>query len=218
MADRVNILAFDTSTQACSVALLSTQADASPLIFASHRIAPMQHTQLILPMIDALLSEANLNLADLTAVAVGVGPGSFTGCRLGVSVAQALGFAHSLPLVPVSSMAALALSVFMTHGHQRVLVGLDARTEQVYWGGYHVTEGGAVSCIISEQVRSVNDLVWPENEQWVAVGDAWKPGGAPDILITDAYPTGTAVANLGLALYQRGVCCSPAALEPSYLR
>lgn len=218
MAGRVNILAFDTSTQACTVALLIEGDHAQPVIHSLHRVAPMQHTQLILGMIDTVLSEAGLSLNQLTAVALGVGPGSFTGTRLGVSVAQGLGFAHGLPVVPVSSMQALALTAFMQQGHKQVLVSLDARSEQMLWAGYHITEAGEVSCIIPEQLTDLNAATWPENEQWVGVGDGWKLGHGPDILITDIYPSGAAIAKLGLVNFRAGVHCLPADLEPHYLR
>lgn len=218
MAGRVNILALDTSTQACTAALLLEGDHAEPVIHTQHHIAPMQHTQLILGMIDTLLSEAGLTLNQLTAVAIGVGPGSFTGTRLGVSVAQGLGFAHGLPLVPVSSMQALALTAFMEQGYRQVLVSLDARSGQMMWAGYHITEAGEVDCVIPEQLTDVGAAIWPENEQWVGVGDGWKLGHGPDILITDIYPSGIAVAKLGLAHFRAGVHCLPADLEPHYLR
>lgn len=218
MASRVNILALDTSTQACSAALLTQHGQAQPTFRHLHHLAPMQHTQLILPMIDTLLTEAGLTPAQLTAIAVGVGPGSFTGSRLGVSVAQGLAFANHLPLVPVSSMAAWALAVFMAHGHRQVLVSLDAKSGQLFWGGYRITASGEVACVIPEQLSDLSACIWPENEQWVGVGDGWKVGGSPGQLITDVYPSGMAVAKLGLALYQAGGHCLPANIEPRYLR
>lgn len=218
MADRVNILAFDTSTHACTVALLTAQEGAEPHLHTDHRIAPMQHTQLILPMIETMLKQGHLSPADLSAIAVGIGPGSFTGCRLGVSVAQGLGFANHLPLVPVSSMAALAMSVFMEHGHRWVLVALDARTEQIYVGGYHITEAGEVDCVIPEQLLPVGAFQWSKNNPWVGVGDAWQSTDSPSLILAEAYPQAAAVAKIGLNLYQRGVHCLPALLEPAYLR
>lgn len=212
------MLAFDTSTQACSVALLVQHDHAEPTFRSLHQIAPMQHTQLILPMINTLLTEAGLTPDQLTAIAVGVGPGSFTGSRLGVSVAQGLAFANHLPLVPVSSMAAWALSVFMAQGHRQVLVSLDAKSDQMFWAGYRITESGEVDCVIPEQLSDLNACVWPENEQWVGVGDGWKAGNGPDILLSEVYPSGMAVAKLGLALYQAGQHCLPADIEPRYLR
>lgn len=218
MANRLNILAFDTSSEVCTVALLQTQAEGESLVTLDHRHAPKQHTQLILPMIDGVLSNAGIAISDLSAIAVGVGPGSFTGCRLAVSVAQALGLAHHLPLIPVSSMAAMAMAAYLSEGHQWVLVSLDARTEQVYAAGYHITSENEYNCIIPEQIYPVNAFTWPEQPLWVGVGDGFKEGDSPDVVMSTIFPTGLAVAKLGLILYLQGVTVSPAALEPQYLR
>ena len=80
---RINILAFDTATNACSAAL---QVDGK--IYSRHEIAPQQHAKLILPMIQDLLSEAKINLSDLTVIAFGCGPGSFMGVRLATATAR----------------------------------------------------------------------------------------------------------------------------------
>ena len=104
----MKILAIDTSSNACGVALLCNNE-----VKALHELAPMQQTQKILPMIDALLGEAKVSLNQLDALAFGCGPGSFTGVRIAVSVMQGLGYAMNLPLIPVSSLAALAQAAYV---------------------------------------------------------------------------------------------------------
>src|SRR5579871_1229278 len=99
------ILAFDTSSQVCSVALLNGET-----ITSSYQIAPMQQAKLILPMIQKIIKAANITLDELDAIAYGCGPGSFTGMRVANSVAQGLGFAKHLPLIRISSLAILAQS------------------------------------------------------------------------------------------------------------
>lgn len=218
MANNLNILAFDTSTDVCTVALYQqkTNNESDSTLVQFH--APRQHTQLILSMIESVLAEAGLTLSQVSLIAVGVGPGSFTGCRLAVSVAKGLAMAHHLPIVPVSSMAAMAMSVFLERGDSFVLVSLDARTGQIYRGGYHFSEDAPFECIISEQVSPRGEVFWDSNHPWVGVGDGFDEVNRPAVMIEDACPGALAVAKLGLALYQQGVSVTPADLEPHYLR
>ena len=122
------LLAIDTATDACSVALISGNTT-----WEKFQLAPRQHAELILKMIDALLDEAKLRLQQLDAIAVGYGPGSFMGVRLAVSVAQGLAFGVKCPVIAVSSLRALAQSAYSTAVNQNdctcdtVLAGWDAR-------------------------------------------------------------------------------------------
>jgi tRNA threonylcarbamoyladenosine biosynthesis protein TsaB len=102
--DAMNLLAFELSTEACSVALC---VDGE--VRERHEIAPRRHAELALPWADALLAEAGLAKSQLDAVAVGRGPGAFTGVRLGISIAQGIALALDLPTLPVSTLAALAM-------------------------------------------------------------------------------------------------------------
>ena len=115
----MKILAFDTSTSACSIALLNHEQ-----ITSFHEIAPMQHTKIILPQIKQLLLNAKLELNQLDAIAYGCGPGSFTGIRIANSIAQALAFAQDKPLIQISSLAVLAQSAYATQGWENVWVCL----------------------------------------------------------------------------------------------
>ena len=103
----MKILAIDTATEACSVSL--NIDGSSQEIF---EVIPRQHTERVLPMVDELLSSASLDLSQIDAVAFDCGPGSFTGVRVGTSVAQGLAFSHDLPVIGVSSLAALAQLAF----------------------------------------------------------------------------------------------------------
>lgn len=128
------ILAFDSSTAGCAVALLhddDTVIDRRP---SSERLftQPSQ-TRELMPLIDSVLKEAGLEYADLGAVAIGIGPGAFTGLRIGVATARAIASALALPITPVSSLAALA------HGAQLdgvVLAVIDARRKEMFCGQY----------------------------------------------------------------------------------
>lgn len=209
MANRLKLLSLDTSTHACTAALLIQSPDGQLTTIARHQVAPMQHTQLLLPMIHELLTEAGLTLASLDAIAVGVGPGSLTGCRLAVSVAQGLGLAHGLPLVPISTLAAIAQARFLSHGDRDVLVSVDARAGHVYLGAYHVTEAGLAECVVPDQWVTPADAAWPLDRAWVQVGDGFG--------LEAAYPTGVALSLLGIQRFKAEGGLPPSALEPAYL-
>ncbi len=126
------ILALDTATEACSAAVLSPEGTASRYLELDRG-----HSQHILGMVDAVLGEAGLTLADLDAVAFGRGPGAFTGARLAASVAQGLAFGASLRVVPISDLRALAQRALDSAlDAQSVLVCADARMQEVYWACY----------------------------------------------------------------------------------
>ena len=133
------ILAVETSGDACSVALLLIDQQGASEVQYRHRIAPREHTHLLLPMIDELLVAAGLGVAQLDAIALGCGPGSFTGLRISAGVVQGLAFAAGLPVVSVSSLAAIARAALLARpgsGACRALVCMDARMGELYVGAY----------------------------------------------------------------------------------
>lgn len=128
----MKILALDTATEACSVALL-----VQGRMVAREMEFERGHAEHILPMVDAVLSEAGVRLAALDALAFGRGPGGFTGVRLAASIAQGLAFAADLPVVPISDLAAVAQRAFdVEPSLSRMLVCNDARMQEVYWACY----------------------------------------------------------------------------------
>src|SRR3989338_484571 len=130
------ILALDTSTEACSCAL-----QVRGEIIEDYAVIPRQHAQNILPMIQQLLHKAGLTFAQLDAIAFGRGPGSFTGLRIAAGVAQGLALASDLPVLPVSTLAALALQGHADTGDSALLACLDARIDEVYWAWYSIENG-----------------------------------------------------------------------------
>ncbi|HVF36033.1 MAG TPA: tRNA (adenosine(37)-N6)-threonylcarbamoyltransferase complex dimerization subunit type 1 TsaB, partial [Candidatus Saccharimonadia bacterium] len=111
----MNLLAIETATEACSVALVSGQT-----IVQRHELAPRRHAELVLPMIEQVLAEAGLARGAIDAIAVGRGPGAFTGVRLAISIAQGLALGLDRPVVPVSTLAALALEARYAHDDSSV--------------------------------------------------------------------------------------------------
>lgn len=132
----MKLLALETATEACSVAL---QVDGR--VIARFRHAPRLQTELLLPMVEEVLAEGGLSLAGLDALAYSRGPGAFTGVRIAAAAVQAMAFARDLPVLPVSSLQALAQGAFRVHGATRVLSVFDARMDEVYAGGYALADG-----------------------------------------------------------------------------
>src|SRR6185437_7852342 len=125
----MNLLAIETATEACSVALLYGEA-----LIDRSELAPRKHAELVLPMAEELLAEAGISRKRLDAIAVGRGPGAFTGVRLATSVAQGLALALDIPVVPVSSLAALAMQA--PKNGAAILATIDARREEIYAGAF----------------------------------------------------------------------------------
>ncbi|MBL8250371.1 MAG: tRNA (adenosine(37)-N6)-threonylcarbamoyltransferase complex dimerization subunit type 1 TsaB [Candidatus Competibacter sp.] len=163
----MRLLALDTSTEACSAAVLVDGA-----ILERYELAPRRHAALILPMIDALLAEAGLDARRLDAVAFGRGPGAFTGVRIAAGIAQGIAFAADLPVVPVSTLAALASGASRETGRERIAAALDARMGEIYWGTYTVYSG-RVEISGEEGVGPPESVAAPAGV-WFGVGSGWR--------------------------------------------
>lgn len=184
----MKLLAFETSTEACSVAVW-----VDGTIVERHEIAPRRHAECALPWAEALLAEAGIARAQLDAVAVGRGPGAFTGVRLGVALAQGVALALDLPVVPVSTLAALALAAGLPGDDERahaaaggsagddappsrqVLATIDARMHEVYAGRFALAadpmSGGAIARALGQEtVTSPALLALPDTGVWHAAG------------------------------------------------
>jgi len=138
------ILGLETSTHACSIVLL-----VQGRYYHKLNIEPKKHSDLILLMVQSVLAEAQIQMDDITDIAVGVGPGSFTGVRVAVGLAKAFGFALKVPVWPISSLRALANQVYrraLCKPEDIVLSTWDARMKAVYWGLYQ-SDSQTVSAI-----------------------------------------------------------------------
>lgn len=221
----MKILALDTSSHACSLALLSDHE-----AHLRHEVVPMRHAQCILPYLEEMLAG---DFASLDALAWGCGPGSFTGLRIAASVVQALGFAYQLPIINVSSLAALAQTAYQELGWQRLLVAVDARMNEVYWAAYQVNGQGYVELLNSEGLSSPGGGSAMIKETldlslgWYGVGNAWSVYHAEldnclkkDLIQVDSacLPKALAVAQLGRQKYQKGQSLHSFDALPTYLR
>jgi tRNA threonylcarbamoyladenosine biosynthesis protein TsaB len=130
------ILAIETSSELASVAL-----SRDGRIITREASGVQTHSQTVLPMVQQVLSEAGLALAQCDAIAFGAGPGSFTGVRTACGVAQGLAFGADLPVVPVVTLLAMAQACRDARGASDLLVLLDARMDEVYWAQYRYDDG-----------------------------------------------------------------------------
>lgn len=216
----MNLLAFETATEACSVALAVDGA-----IVERYEIAPRRHAELALPWADALLAEAGLARAQLDAIAVGRGPGAFTGVRLAIALAQGIALGLDRPLVPVSTLAALALPAAQAQAGQPVLAAIDARMGELYVGGYALRDG-ALEALDEERLRAPDDVaVAAGSWHGVGTGFAAKDGVLATRLAAQlasidaaALPHAADVAWLGIHAFAAGRCIAPELVEPAYLR
>lgn len=162
------LLAIDSATEYCSVAF----SDGQQLVFRGQE-APRQHADLLLPFVQAVLTEAGTTLAELDAIVVGRGPGSFTGVRIAAGIAQGLAFSQSLPLIGVSSLRAMAQQALRVQQAARAIAAIDARMGEVYAGTYHadnglmVAEHAEVVCA-PDTVATALNLV--KGHEWQGVG------------------------------------------------
>ena len=163
----MKLLAIDTSTDACSAALLQDDT-----VLSCFQLAPRRHADLILGMVQGLLDESGLHLQQLDALAFSRGPGSFTGLRIAAGVAQGLAFAMDLPVIPVSSLATMAQQCWQEQKKSSVLAGLDARLGEVYWGQYALNHENM--CLLGqERVCHPDAVSVPEGKNWYGAGPAW---------------------------------------------
>ena len=214
----MNLLALETSTEACSVALLH-----GDWLIERFEIAPRRHAELALPWADAVLAEAGLARTALDAIAVGRGPGAFTGVRLGLSLAQGMALALDRPLIGISTLAALALRAAAGEGED-VLAAIDARMGEVYACSYRMR--GGVPIALGEEQLAPPEAVAMDGAHWHGVGTGFAAqGGALARLATQAYsidaealPHAADVARLALAAHARGEALAPERVEPAYLR
>lgn len=220
----MKLLALDTSSAACSVAL-----QIGDVTIERHEEQPREHTRILLPMIESLLAEAETNLADLDAIVLGNGPGSFIGMRIGASVAQGLAFGAALKVVPVSSMAGIAVDVLSTEDVDQVLVAQDARMNQVYLGVYERNADGLPVVNGAERLQAllrIDELDPADAQRRAAAGYGWERypelWAANEELISLKrevyYPRARNLLTLGAAGLAAGEALNPQDVEPAYLR
>jgi tRNA threonylcarbamoyladenosine biosynthesis protein TsaB len=209
------ILALDCSTEYCSVALLDGET-----IFAQDEHAGQRHSERVLAMVDAVLTEATVKLKDLSAIAFGSGPGSFTGLRIAAGVAQGLAFGANVPVIPIPTLLALA----QTTQQERVLAVLDARMGEVYAAAYERVGGEwrtvFAPCLCKPNaVPSLPDGLWNGvGSGFAAYGKLLKDRFTAQLATVDAtsFPHAREIARL--ALHRLHEACPAEQALPLYIR
>ena len=215
------LLAVDTSSDACSVAL-----SVGEHVFERHEVAPRAHTRLVLPMVRSLLEEAGMELADIDAFVMGRGPGAFTGVRIAVGVVQGLAFSVARPVVPVSSLAMMAQGVIEADADvSHVAVAFDARMGEVYWGTYVRGDDDTAVVKGDEAVLAPDAVALPEAGPWLGAGSGFAvyPEALTQRLgfartLPDLMPRAVHALALGRRAWLNDEAVEAADAQPVYLR
>ena len=228
-----NILAIETATEACSAALLISENEKT-IVYQRFQLAPREHTKLILPMLDEVLAEAGIKLRDVDAIAFGRGPGAFTGLRIAAGIAQGLSLSVDKPVIPVSTLQALAFQALDqsnidegnldegNEGDTTIIAALDARMGEIYWGEFKFVDNRMAS-IGSERISSPEILQdrlseITKDNKIITIGSGWdvykevlfKKENLNNLVhLKEIFPNAAAVASTALTLFLDGNVVSP---------
>jgi len=220
----VNYLAIDASTEACSVAL---QFDGQT--FSRYELCPQSHSLLLLPMVDSVLKEAGCKLAQLDGLIFGRGPGSFTGVRIGVGVAQGLAFAANLKVVGVSTLQAMAQRAYAKYSSENVIAAIDARMSEVYSGFYQLDDKGVMQPSVNESVLKPQELATFLQEMntqcaikvgsgWAAYKDELANVKTPSNDVVVEFPHAEDMLVIGHYAFAEGEAVDAEQAQPVYVR
>lgn len=213
----MRLLAFETSTEACSVAVY-----VDGQVHERFGIAPRRHTELALPWADEVLAEAGVARSQLDAIAVGRGPGAFTGVRLAIAIAQGVALALDRPVLPVSTLAALAMQA----GGERRIAAIDARMGEVYLGAF-ARDGDGLVALSEEGVVKPDLATVPDGDGWHGAGTGFAAAegalqarlqGRLVAVDAQALPHAADVVRLAALAFGRGEALAAERVEPAYLR
>lgn len=210
----MKLLAIDASTEFSSIAL-----NLGEEILVEELSSQKTHAQLLLPMIEKLLTQAGVEIADLDGIVFGCGPGSFTGLRIACSIAKGLAYPRQIPLYPVSSLLAIASLAREHHPDSPVLAVLDARMQEMYWAYY---PQGILQA--EDRLHAVKDITIPSTQNLILAGVGmdlyWQdfPEGVKSQVSQHLtlYPQAATM----IRLVQRGLITptTVAAAQPVYVR
>ena len=213
----MNLLVLDTSTEACAVGV-----SAGDRHFGRFELTPRRHTDCVLPWSEQLLAQAGLSKSDLQAIGVGIGPGAFTGVRLAVSLAQGMALALNLPVLPISTLAAIAQA--QEHDGQ-IAVVMDARMGECYVG-YFQKHDGIAQALAPEALLKPDEITLPFEGEWIGAGSAFGAYagqlaafiGAMQRIDAAALPQPEALLQWAAYGFNSGLARPPEYIEPAYLR
>lgn len=221
------LLGIDTATRRVGVVLANEHGVVGRVELGATEAAPPRHAETLAPAIEWVCAQAGVAPAQLSAVAVGTGPGMFTGLRVGVTTAKVLAHALCIPVVPVPSLDLLAYP--LRHAHGLVIATIDARRNEIYWAIYRTVPGG-VQRVSEYELGTPQDLraeIEARGEPALLCGDGglrfhadFEGIGHHVVMAGPAHasPSLTALAELAAARYEREDFCPPSEVLPMYLR
>ncbi|WP_114638553.1 tRNA (adenosine(37)-N6)-threonylcarbamoyltransferase complex dimerization subunit type 1 TsaB [Polynucleobacter necessarius] len=221
------ILAIDTSSTWCSVAL--SLGDSVPQL--RHELVSAGASQLLLPWVQDLLAQAQIKLSDLDVMAVGIGPGAFTGVRLGVAAVQGLAVSAHLPVISVVSLDAIAAQAIITASFDRIkptnfVVAIDARMDEIYWAKYEYQQGMPLAKRVGEIHLSKPEEIDLTGIHYLA-GSAIAVYGerlfthnsiAADCLDPEVPLSALGILDCAKPMFKAGLQTDVRCLEPLYVR
>ncbi len=208
----MKLLALETANEQCSVSIVDENQE---LFFQLDTRAKAQ-TQTILPMVEQGYAQLGLNTADLTAIAFSRGPGSFSGVRINAAVTQALAWSHDLPVIPVSTLQALAQAAYRLHGLTAVTAVLDARMNEVYIASFQLNEQGIMHAVDAEQLLDYQQAAQVAQFTLVGSGSALiKPEA---LEFKDIMATAQDIAQIARVAAQQQQWVAAEQALPVYLR
>jgi tRNA threonylcarbamoyladenosine biosynthesis protein TsaB len=196
----VHVLAIDTTLGACSACVFETEQAA---VLARETILMERgHAEALLPLLDRVVSEAQGGFGSLGRVAVTIGPGSYTGLRVGISAARAIGLAASIPVVGVATLSALLAPLIASETRRVLVAAIDAKHGQVYVqavapGGRTIVPPALMPLRDATRLLGSGPLVLSGSGAPALAADAWAQG--IEGLVSDSPPAPdiTFVARLG---------------------
>ena len=222
----MNLLAVDTSTVRSVVGIIVGKRRLENVA-----IAGRSHSRDILPTISSLVERSGIKLSDLDGIVFGKGPGSFTGLRITVGIVQGLGYGLSIPVVPVSSLAALAMGEYRRGGATNIVVALSAREEEIYFGCYEIEDDLPVlrdkeMVVDASKAPRPNHASADNTGSWAGVGDGFlfkekiesSIGLTMDHINLEAYPQPGDLLDIGMARMSAGESIDAMDARPEYLR
>lgn len=226
----MKLLAIDTSTDACSVALHLDHE-----VIEAFTLAPRKHIESLKPMVEKILKEAGISLNDLDGLAFGCGPGSFAGLRIACSFIQGLSAALKIPVAAISTLQAMAFNVLESHPNALIIPSLNARLNEVYTAAYYFNKDKHMlrlspDCVINADDFKLDLSLWGNdeiNDEIIGIGDGWgleplktiwMERFKPTLILPECHPRAGDIALLALKDFEANHTLMSDQIQPVYLR
>ncbi|MDG2019248.1 MAG: tRNA (adenosine(37)-N6)-threonylcarbamoyltransferase complex dimerization subunit type 1 TsaB [Porticoccaceae bacterium] len=214
------ILAVDTSTEACSVAL-----QIGSECIAKYSEEPRSHSRLVMPMVQQVLAEAEIRVNQLDAIGVSIGPGSFTGLRIGFAAVQGMAYGADIPVVPVSTLELMVATYRRQENAQagEIIALLDARMSEFNLGRYQLGDNHQVKALQTDQLVSAEQAIelLAANQPSAIIGDAgnlFESAPQHSGLFTKIYPNAIDILPIAMQQLAQGSAVNIESVDLVYLR